>query len=256
MADIGPEEYSAVGQNQYPRYHNPNTSAPNAADGPPASGYLGDSIGPREIQTGNAPSGGYTTLPGLGFTANQYGVVGVNPDNRRAAAVNRTDDWETNQAAINRWAIGGNQDARRDVVRLNDEETFVNYGHLPMPSHQVNAITDSPYRRDWPEPDRLTMRNNPNQYRYRNDYDRADVQRNSGTRYVNGTHFSFAEHNTLTPYKDQQGGSQPVRALRNTYRITPAAWDADNTDSPSNNPSYTQTVNLAGGGEYPASYML
>jgi hypothetical protein len=251
VADRGPYEFSDVGRG--PKYVNPLNKIPdkNLPGRSNVDGYLGDATGPREIQTGNAASGGYTTYPGLGFADGFQ--RGVHPDNRRMQERTRSDDWEANQAKINRVDIGGNQDFRRGEVRLYGAEHFT----PPVPAAPVwkspNAITDSPYRQDWseghgPNGDKgLTVRTNPNPYLYLNKFDQASEKKNSGSRYLNGMHYSMAEHQTLQPYVDQTDGSNAVRKFRNTYRITPAPWDTTNTDGPSNTPEYVTTTNLYDG---------
>lgn len=238
IADQGPYEYP--GHLEGRRYVNPITCVPDVQHGN-QYGYLGDTPGPREMQTGNAPSGGYMVNPGGNYTVGFQ--AGALPDNRRVAERSRGDDWEWNQAKINRVDLGGNRDFRRSEVRWAEEFS------IPQPvwgvDVPVNAIEDSPYRRDWPEPNRLTMRTNPNPTRVLNAYDQASEFKNSGTRYNNGTHYSMAEHNSLTPTPMQTQGT-PVRGLRNTYRLTPAPWDGTNTDGPANTSGYQTTTNIGG----------
>src|SRR5580658_9372567 len=63
-ADDGPYEFSGVGPDPTDRaYRNPSHRVAGALGSGDPYGYLGDTVGPREIQTGNAPSGGYATLP-------------------------------------------------------------------------------------------------------------------------------------------------------------------------------------------------
>jgi hypothetical protein len=252
--DTGPYEVSGLGTDKQARaYKSPINFEPDQALHGSPYGYLGDQDGPREIQTGNAPSGGYSTRPGLGFTAGGNGIVGINPDRRRIRPGNRSDDWEDNQAQIHYWRDRELRFRRAENV----QESWVQYDTLPKPVTQVNAHEDSPYRKDWPDqhmgpggqPGSATYRKNPNTFR---NFDRQFFASNyatgAGARYNNGTHYSMAVHQTLTPYGPSTDGANPVRASRNTYRIDPAPWDTTNTDGPSNTASYATTLNLSGGG--------
>lgn len=246
-ADAGPDEYSGVGGDPISRqYRNPLTFAPDAANGD--LGYLGHAVGPRELQTGNAASGGYSTFP-LSFSAGfQQGAI---PDNRRMAERTRPDDWEARQGPIH---------ARRDANLVsrraaNVRESWVQFDTLPAPVHAINAVEDSPYRKDWSDAHAAngqggsaTYRTNPNRFRNFDRYDYTGEYANSGARYLNGSHYSMAVHQTMTPYGPSTDGANPVRALRNTYRIAPAPWDTTNTDGPANTPSYVTTTNLGDGG--------
>ena len=49
-------------------------------------------------------------------------------------------------------------------------------------------------------------------------------------RYLNGNHFSMAAHRRN--YEFNTYGMQPVRSLRNTYRLEPAPWDENIVDLP------------------------
>lgn len=252
FADEGPYEYSGIGPDPIERkYRNPTNRVADQAQHGDDYGYLGDTIGPREIQTGNAPSGGYATRPGLGFAAGfQRGAI---PDNRRVAARNRQDDWEDNQVGIH-YQRDANVRSRRQA---NVRESWTEFDSLPAPVHQINAIEDSPYRKDWSDEHMgpgmgggsATYRTNPNKFRNFDRYDFDSNYANSGSRYNNGTHYSMAVHQTLTPYGPSTDGANPVRAGRNTYRIQPAPWDTTNTDGPANTPSYVTTNNLGAGGQ-------
>lgn len=264
IADVGPYQFSGLGPDKEARaYRSPLSMSPDVLHGSPY-GYLGDTIGPREIQTGNAPSGGYTTLPGLGFAANQRGVVGVVPDQRRANPRNRSDDWEDNQANIHQ-----QRDAELTYRRsLNVSENWSERDQLPVPGHNgglsanINAIEDSPYRRDWSDghaqgggAGSATHNTNPNKFRNMDAFDRDSSYR-SRTRYMNGTHFSMAEHKSLNPYTNQvNGGSSVQQVKRNTYYMTPQPWDTTSTDGPANVAGYDTTTSLAGG-NFSSSYRL
>lgn len=252
QADVGPYNYAGVGPDPVDRaYRNPL----NVAVGPEGGdGYLGMAVGERELQTGNAPSGGYEWFPQYvaGFQAN------VVPDNRRTMQY-RPSDWEHDQVNIHE-----RRDAELRYRReINVDEDWVQFQSLPMPDHQVNAIEDSPYRKDWPdghaaggrEGGTATYRTNPNRFRNTDNWDQSSTYKNSGSRYLNGTHFSFAQHNSLQPYVNQYEGGTPTRQLRNTYRLDPQPWDTTNTDGPSNTGGYDTVTNLYGGA-YGNAYRL
>jgi hypothetical protein len=260
-ADVGPYEYSGRGNDPQVRaYHNPENIIPDVQHGS-QYGYLGDTIGPREIQTGNAPSGGYATLPFSYTVGFQQGAL---PDNRRMAERNRSDDWHENQ-----YDIYTQRDAERRSRRAgNVSEDWVEFDPVPFPVHPVNAIEDSPYRKDWPDGHQTggmpggsaTWRTNPNTFRNLDRYDYPGSYAISGSRYMNGTHYSMAVHQTLTPYGPSTDGANPVRVGRNTYRMEPAPWDTTNTDGPSNTPGYSTTISLegtsSGTGFGTSSYMI
>jgi hypothetical protein len=82
-------------------------------------------------------------------------------------------------------------------------------------------FADNPNRVPSPET-RPTQRMSPRTYTFLRPFGQ-DV-----ARYLNGMHFSMASHRREYPIL----GQQPPRTLRNTYRITPAPWDADMVDMP------------------------
>lgn len=232
-ADTGPDNFAGLGVDR--RYRNPVTTV-NQDD----LDYLGDSIGPREVATGNAPSGGYSTLPGLGFAPVLDGTIF--PDDRRSMAY-RPSDWELNQEAIH--------DKRDADTRTRRAETTQEdlAGVRPNPYvPEVHAVEHSPIERRYSEGDRLTSATNPNQWRFWRDWDRAGDYRGSGSRYLTGEHYSMAQHNSLDPYGPSTDGSAPVRSYRNTYRIDPQPWDDGITDSPSNVAGYQTVISRASGG--------
>lgn len=257
-ADHGPYEYAGLGTDAGNRaYRNPtNRAADVAAHGD--DGYLGLTMGPKEIQTGNAPSGGYTTRPGLGFTANQKNVVGVEPDLRRMGQ--RNMDWEHDQVGAHEVRDRETR-YRRGLNVREDWATMKPVGKPDLSAH--NGIEDSPYRiHDWPdthsltgEPGSTTWRTNPNKFDNYDVFDSNTSYRTTGARYNNGTHYSMAVHQTLTPYHSQVDGGTPTRQLRNTYRLDPQPWDATNTDGPANTPTY-QTQTNVGAVSYGQSYRL
>lgn len=229
-ADSGPDNFAGLGADR--KYRNPVTSV-NQDD----LDYLGDTIGPREIQTGNAPSGGYSTLPGNGYAQRLDGIT--LPDDRRSGAY-RPSDWEANQEAIH---------AKRDAdTRFRRAETTVedlaNIHPTPY-KPEIHAVEHSPIERRYSEGDRMTSGINPNWWRFWRDWDRAGDYRGSGARYLNGQHYSMAQHNSLDPYGPQTNGSAPVRSYRNTYRIDPQPWDDGITDSPNTVAGYDTVINRA-----------
>lgn len=226
-SDSGPDNFSGLGVDR--KYRNPTTTV-NEGD----LDYLGDTIGPREIQTGNAPSGGYSTLPGLGFASDLDG--NVFPDSRRTGQY-RPSDWEANQVAIH-----DKRDADRRARRAeNVQEDLANIHPTPYVP-EVHAVEHSPIERRYSEGGRLTSAINPNWWRFWRDWDRASDYRGSGARYLNGQHYSMAQHNSLDPYGPSTDGSAPVRSYRNTYRIDPQPWDDGITDSPNNTAGYATVI--------------
>lgn len=263
-ADVGPHDFPGIGPDANERaYKNPSNrySDPDYPGARQDQGYLGHEVGPRELQTGNAPSGGYTTLPGLGFAEGfQSGAI---PDNRRMAERNRGDDWERYQEQVH-----AQRDSELRYRRsLNVEESWTQFDQDPQPgkpggfSAPVNAIEDSPYRKDWSDnhsdmgPGSMTHNTNPNKFRNFDYFDR-DTNYRQRTRYMNGTHYSMAEHNSLVPYINQaEGGSSVQQYKRNTYYLTPQPWDTTNTDGPSQTAGYATTTTL-GSGDFTGSYRL
>lgn len=80
---------------------------------------------------------------------------------------------------------------------------------------------DNPRLTPPPEP-RPTLSMAPSSYLFVRPWD------NYSARYLNGTHFSMADHR-----RDYEIlGMAPVRSMRNTYRLEPAPWDTDVVDSP------------------------
>lgn len=251
-SDVGPYEYSGIGTDKQDRaYHNPTNCAPDQAQHGSPYGYLGDTRGPREIQTGNAPSGGYYTQYGLSWGFQQNAV----PDDRRMG-VYRPSDWEHDQVRFH-----ADRDAELKYRRsLNVDENWTTFQYAPTAgeagSTAVNAIEDSPYRKDWPDGHAAngrvggsaTYKTNPNRFRNTDVYDSPGwFGKTSGTRFMNGTHYSMAVHPTMTPYEPSTVGGTPVRNLRNTFSMTPAPWDTTNTDSPNNTSGYPTNVSATGG---------
>jgi len=219
-------------------YRNPMTAAP-ALDDP-------DMIGPTEIATGNAPSGGYTTRPGKGYAADLDEVM-------RQASYRIGENHEAGQALI-----AAQQDmtkkVQRAVAQVHEDLA------TPKPldeSAPVRDVTHSPYERPWGEGGRLTTRTNPNPWDMTKDWDnQGEEYRGSGARYLNGTHYSMAQHNSLNPADWQTNGMAATRQSRNTYRLDPAPWDEGVTDSPDTTPGYSMQQNLGSNGPFPSNYRL
>lgn len=225
-ADVGP-----VG------YQNP-TSAPDLQPYP--------QTGPTEIATGNAPSGGYSTLPGNGFSANLNEVMSHQ-------SYRLTEDREAGQVIVAA-VREATTEARKQTAQVHEDLATPK----PVPGSQpVRAVTHSPYEHEWGEGGRLTTRINPNPWEYTRDWDnQGEVYRGSGARYLNGEHYSMAKHGSLNPFEGQTNGMAPVQTRRNTYRLDPSPWDEGLTDSPDNTPGYSMTQNLGANGPFPSNYRL
>lgn len=192
-------------------------------------------IGPREIQTGNAPSGGYSTDPGNGFASNLNSYEF--PDSRRMLRY-RPYDFETDQVAV---------DTNRDLElrKRRAETTAEDLDSMDSEKRfsAVHAVEHSPYEQKWGEGDRMTSGINPNRFRFWRDWGTSNgVSRDAGSRYLNGEHYSMATHNTLNPYGDQLDGMQPVTRARNTFRLDPQPWDAGYNDAPTNTANYATRI--------------
>lgn len=201
-------------------------------------------IGPRETQTGNAPSGGYSTLPGNGYAADLNGYEF--PDNRRTMAY-RPNDWESGQVGIH-YLIDADTRERRSDAGVSED--FTRLEDAPR-LEAVRAATHSPYEREWSETDRITAGTNPNRWRFWKEWGTSDgVRKDAGSRYLNGEHYSMAQHNSLNPYGPSTDGMDPVMKRRNTYRIDPQPWDEGLNDAPTNTPMYpTGGPSLASAGD-------
>lgn len=209
-------------------YMNPLRSVGPELDGP-------HSIGPREIQTGNAPSGGYSTDPGNGFASHLNGFEF--PDNRRSLAY-RPYDFENDQVAVY---------TDRDIeLRSRRAETTVEDLDSLDAEKRFSGVHDvehSPYEKVWGEGDRMTSGTNPNRWRFWREWGTSNgVSRDAGSRYLNGEHYSMAQHHTLNPYEDQLDGMHPVSRSRNTYRLDPQPWDAGLNDAPTNTANYATRI--------------
>lgn len=69
---------------------------------------------------------------------------------------------------------------------------------------------------------RLTQRLSPSSWRFLRPFDQGYA------RELNGNHFSMADHR-----RDYEiGGMAPAASRRNTYRLEPSPWDANNVDMP------------------------
>lgn len=84
---------------------------------------------------------------------------------------------------------------------------------------------DNP-RRNPPEDNRVTQRLSPRSYSYLRPF--MTGLSKMGKRELNQQHFSMADHRRI--YPDPQ--MNPVRTMRNTYRIDPAPWDTNLVDIP------------------------
>lgn len=217
----------------------------NPLFGVPESGAQPDTVWQREVQTGNAPSGGYAERPYLGFASRMGGESIGNltiGDNRRLGEY-RPNDWEHDQVQAYDQRDRERKYRRTEVGQAQNESSGENVV-ARIPENPVHAVEDSPYRWGWATPNRPTMSVNPNPWRFWRDWDRAAEYRGSGARYNNGTHYSMAQHNSLDPYGPSTTGGTAVRHFRNTYRLDPQPWDAGRTDSPQNTPGYVTTVNV------------
>lgn len=77
-----------------------------------------------------------------------------------------------------------------------------------------------------PSETRWTEQLSPNNYSFTRPFDQG--RKGNGARELNGTHFSMADHRREYDIL----GMQPWGMHRNTYRISPAPWDADLYDVP------------------------
>lgn len=233
---------------------------PSYADTPTDSARLGEGlarsyrvtqldepvqIGPREIATGNAPSGGYQTDPGLGWAQDWQRSRAYRP-------YRVVEDYEAGQAIVN---AQRDLDIRERRYNARVAEDLATPKGL-APSLPIRAVEHSPYEREWSEAHGPhgepgpTVRSNPNPWSFFRDWDNpGDGYRGSGARYLNGERTSQAVHNTLNPYSEQEDGMAPRRQGRNTYRVDPAPWDGPQTDGPGNTPGYVSRLNRSADGD-------
>lgn len=199
---------------------------------------ISHTVGPRDVQTGNAPSGGYTTLPGMGFASGLNGYEF--PDNRRSLAY-RPSDWEANQVQIDFLRDAELRKRRAETTKedLSALESEVRLGSVDRSA----KASYSPYSKTWGEGGRMTSGTNPNKFRLWREWGTSDGERrDAGARYLNGEHYSMATHNSLNPYGPSTDGMDPVRKSRNTYRLDPQPWDSGLNDAPTNTQTYADNV--------------
>lgn len=224
----------------------PHRAYKNPLAGVDATGAEPDAVWQREMQTGNAPSGGYTERPYLGFASRIGGesIGNVTIGDTRRLGEYKPNDWESGQVGIHVMRDHDRVLRREEVGQEQNESSGAN-AVARIAESPVTAVEDSPYRWGNPTPNRPTMSVNPNTWRFWRDWDRAGDYRGSGARYLNGMHYSMAQHNSLDPYGPSTDGAAPVRQFRNTFRLDPQPWDAGNTDSPQNTPGYVTTTSTA-----------
>lgn len=143
--------------------------------------------------------------------------------------------------------IAGTPDPQREMemrtltVRPNDNENPDRfYGPIDAETKQRESVTEtmgvgwveqkSQYvmgpdpRWNPPMESRLTSDMSPANYRFTRPFDQKE--KGNGARRFNGMHFSFADHR-----RDYDiGGMAAAQNYRNTYRSSPAPWDADMYD--------------------------
>lgn len=73
---------------------------------------------------------------------------------------------------------------------------------------------------------RLTSGMSPASYSFQRPYNQ--YSKGNGARQFNGMHFSMADHRRNYPI----AGMESAKSYRNTYRASPAPWDADMYDQP------------------------
>lgn len=153
--------------------------------------------------------------------------------------------WATKLARL----IAGTPDPQREMeiptrtVRPNaDENPSHFYGPIDAETARRESVT-STTATGWSEqksqyimgPDprwnppseaRLTSDLSPSSYRFDRPWDQ--LSKGNGARQFNGMHFSLADHR-----RDYDiGGMTAAQNYRNTYRASPAPWDADMYDEP------------------------
>lgn len=144
-------------------------------------------------------------------------------------------------------AIGGTPDPQREMdqrtytVRPDDDEPPERfYGPLDAETKKRESVTNtqavgwteqkSEYiqgpdpRWNPPAETRLTSDMSPANYAFSRPFDQ--LEKGNGARQFNGMHFSLADHR-----RDYDiGGMAAAQTYRNTYRASPAPWDADMYD--------------------------
>lgn len=116
------------------------------------------------------------------------------------------------------WNRLDRDDAQRHTVEFQDADGWT---ELKGVAPGDKRWADNPRRTPPAEP-RPTLSMAPSTYQFVRPFDQHSA------RYLNGTHFSMADHRRDYDIL----GMAPVRSLRNTYRLEPAPWDTDIVDTP------------------------
>lgn len=174
-------------------------------------------MGPDEHYVPEDGNHDYVLHPGLGWATKLARMISGTPDPQRE------DDFPT--------PTMGPYDGRdkENFYGPNDAET----ARRESITHtmgvgwdiQKDSYTQGPDPR-WnpPREERLTSDMSPANYRFDRPWDQ--LSKGNGARQFNGMHFSMADHR-----RDYDiGGMDAQQTTRNTYRSSPAPWDADMYD--------------------------
>jgi hypothetical protein len=117
------------------------------------------------------------------------------------------------------WGPRDADEAQRESVTNTDANGWT------TPSYAKRVNRNNP-RETPPAETRWTERLGPSNWSFTRPFDQG--AKGTGARFLNGVHFSMADHRRDYPIL----GMRPMRQSRNTYRVDPAPWDADMYDVP------------------------
>lgn len=152
------------------------------------------------------------------------------PDAHRLATIPLRDEQPPADGSPEKyWRTRGAEKAHR----YTDEHS--NPSNRSMPRYTVNTeLSATLDPKMFPQPEiRWTTKLNPSTYLFTRPFGQLNrthgVDPATGTaRYLNGMHFSMADHKR----KYEILGMQPPSSRRNTYRLEPSPWDIDIVDMP------------------------
>lgn len=195
-----------------------------------------------EVAEVSEDNGGWAKYPGW---ASSFRIADRLPDPMRLGREEVLQQPTVNQDRFYR-KVDADEKARESVVTLN-----ATLKDEPVGAYSGKQVENSPYRKGWPEPKRLTMRKSPNSWFFWRPFDTDKVAK-VGARELNGDHFSMADHRRTYPIM----GMEPVHRGRNTYRIEPPPWDEELVDGPTNSPGYQVPINYETRTDGSRSYRL
>lgn len=175
------------------------------------------SMGPDEHYVPENGNHDYVTYPGLGWATKLARRISGTPDPQREM------EMPTPTAGPYDGRNPGTYYFPKDAETAK-RESVTNTMGVGWVEEKSQYVMGPDPRWNPPAESRLTSDMSPANYRFTRPFDQ--LEKGNGARQFNGMHFSLADHR-----RDYDvGGMTAAQNYRNTYRASPAPWDADMYD--------------------------